>query len=107
MAEIGRAGGRKSRRRLDAEQARKMVRIREARRAYWEFHGRCFWSNPTDLRINEQDIPWVIDQLRRHGGRSGGVLPRVRDVPIRSFVESKEIRESLEGFFQLPLRDGQ
>jgi hypothetical protein len=38
-------------------------------------------------------------------GKPGGVLPRVRDVPIRSFVESKEIRASLETFFQLPLRD--
>jgi hypothetical protein len=71
MAEIGRAGGRKSRRRLDAEQARRMVRIREARRAYREFHDRCFWGNPTDLRIIERDIQWVIEQLRRHGGRAG------------------------------------
>jgi hypothetical protein len=39
-------------------------------------------------------------------GKPGGVLPRVRDVPIRSFIESKEIRESLESFFQLPLRHG-
>jgi hypothetical protein len=71
MAEIGRAGGRKSHRRLDAEQARKMVRIREARRAYRDFHNHCFWSSPRDLRIVEADIPWVIEQLRRHGGRSG------------------------------------
>jgi hypothetical protein len=40
-------------------------------------------------------------------GQPGGVLPRVRDVPIRSFMESKDIRESLEGFFQLPLRGKQ
>ena len=71
MAEIGRAGGRKSRRRLDREQARKMVRIREARRAYREFHETCFWSGPRDLEITDVDIPWVIVQLRRHGGRSG------------------------------------
>ena len=71
MAEIGRSGGRKSRRRLDAEQARKMVRIREARRAYREFHDSCFWSNPRDLRIVETDVPWVIEQLRSHGGRAG------------------------------------
>ena len=71
MAEIGRTGGRKSRRQLDRDQARLMVRIREARRAYREFHGRCFWSSPPDFRVREQDLPWVIEQLRRHGGQSG------------------------------------
>lgn len=71
MAEIGRTGGRKSRRKLDGEQARQMVRIREARRAFREFHDRCFWSSPPDFRVMQQDIPWVIEQLRRHGGRAG------------------------------------
>jgi hypothetical protein len=71
MAEIGRTGGRKSRRQLDRDQAQKMVRIREARRAYREFHDRCFWSSPPDFQVMEQDLPWVIEQLRRHGGRSG------------------------------------
>ncbi|MGC9452992.1 MAG: hypothetical protein ACP5I4_16265 [Oceanipulchritudo sp.] len=71
MAEIGRTGGRKSRRHLDRDQARGMVRIREARKAYRQFHDRCFWSSPADLKITEADIPWVIDQLRRHGGRTG------------------------------------
>lgn len=71
MAEIGRAGGRKSRRRLDREKAHEMVLIREARRAYRQFHSRCFWSSPVDLQVRAADIPWVIEQLRRHGGRAG------------------------------------
>ena len=71
MARIGREGGCKSRRVLGREQALRMVRIREARRAYREFHDRCFWSSPVDLKIIEADIPWVIEQLRRHGGRPG------------------------------------
>jgi len=71
MAEIGRTGGLKSRRRLDREQARRMVRIREARRAFREFHNCCFWSSPKELQVMEEDLPWVIDQLRRHGGKAG------------------------------------
>ena len=70
LAEIGRRGGRVSRRTLSPEQARGMVRIREARRAYRRFYYQCFWSFAPDLAITEADIPWVIEQLRKHGGRS-------------------------------------
>ena len=69
LAEIGRRGGRKSRRVLDPDKARRMVRVREARRAYRRFHASCFWSSPPDLEIGEEDIEWVADTLRRHGGR--------------------------------------
>jgi general stress protein YciG len=37
MASIGRKGGQRSRRRLDANTARDMVRLREARRAFVRF----------------------------------------------------------------------
>jgi len=69
LAEIGRRGGRKSRRTLDPEQARAMVRLREARRAYRLYHARCFWSWPPDLRIGMADVAWVAEQLMKHGGR--------------------------------------
>lgn len=69
LAEIGRRGGLKSRRALDAKAAREMVRVREARRAYRRFHARCFWSYDPDYRIGLADVPWVADQLRKHGGR--------------------------------------
>lgn len=69
LAEIGRRGGRKSRRILDPETARSMVRVRQARRAYRRFHARCFWSYDPDYRIGPSDIPWVTEQLRKHGGR--------------------------------------
>ncbi len=69
LAEIGRRGGRKSRRRLEPKTARAMVRLREARRAYRHFHARCFWSSPPDLRIEAADIAWVAEQLMRYGGR--------------------------------------
>ena len=68
LAEIGRRGGRKSRRALDPETARAMVRVREARRAYRKFHARCFWSYDPDYRIRVADVPWVAEQLRKHGG---------------------------------------
>ena len=71
LAEIGRKGGQRSRRTLRPEQARAMVRIREARRAYREFHDRCFWSSPSTYQVREGDIPWVIEQLQAHGGSRG------------------------------------
>jgi hypothetical protein len=69
LAEIGRRGGRKSRRALDPETARAMVRLREARRAYRRFHAQCFWSFDPEYRVGPRDITWVAQQLRRHGGR--------------------------------------
>jgi len=70
LAEIGRRGGRKSRRSLDPDTARAMVRVREARRAYRRFHAGCFWSFDPEYNVRAADIPWVAGQLRKHGGRA-------------------------------------
>jgi len=70
LAEIGRRGGRKSRRALDPETARAMVSVREARRAYRRFHAECFWSFDPAYRVGQADVAWVADRLRRHGGRA-------------------------------------
>jgi hypothetical protein len=69
LAEIGRRGGRKSRRTLDPETARSMVRVREARRTFRRFHAECFWSFDPNYRIGLADVPWVIEQLQKNGGR--------------------------------------
>jgi hypothetical protein len=69
LAEIGRRGGRKSRRVLDPETARAMVRVREARRMYRRFYAECFWSFDPDFRVGPSDVGWVAEQLRKHGGR--------------------------------------
>ena len=69
LAEIGRRGGRTSRRVLTSEAAREMVKVREARRLYRRFHAECFWSFDPEYRIGKEDIVWVADQLRKHGGR--------------------------------------
>ncbi len=76
LAEIGRRGGRKSRRTLDSETARDMVRVREARRAYRRFHTRCFWSFDPDYEIGSADVAWVARQLRKHGGRDAWDVAR-------------------------------
>jgi hypothetical protein len=68
LAEIGRRGGRKSRRSLSSEEARRMVRVREARRAYRRFHAQCFWSYSPQLQISADDVAWVAEQLMRYGG---------------------------------------
>jgi hypothetical protein len=71
LQRIGRRGGRSSRRALSQEDARRMVAVREARRAYREFHASCFWSFDPDYRVTADDIPWVAERLMRFGGRRG------------------------------------
>ena len=70
MATIGRAGGKKSRRQLDTATSKNMVRVREARRAYRRFHTSCFWSFDPTYPITLNDVPWVAEQLKKHGGRA-------------------------------------
>ena len=74
LAEIGRKGGVKSRRRLSSEEARDMVHVREARRAFRRFHARCFWHLREDMKVGLEDIPEIVRGLRTHGGHEGFLL---------------------------------
>lgn len=74
LAEIGRRGGLKSRRVLNPDTARAMVRVREARRAYRRFYTTCFWSYRPDLRIGPEDVKWVAEQLMKHGDRAAWLV---------------------------------
>jgi hypothetical protein len=76
LADIGRRGGRKSRRALDSETAREMVRVREARRAFRRFHAQCFWSFDPDYGVGPSDVNWVARQLRKNGGREAWEVAR-------------------------------
>lgn len=69
MAEIGRKGGKKSRRTLDPETARMMVKVREAQKAYEKYSTMCFWSFREDLKITPEKIPWVVKYLCKNGNR--------------------------------------
>ena len=53
----------RSRRRLSREDALDMVRVREARRAFREFHAQCFWFMPSDMKITLEDVPEVARGL--------------------------------------------
>ncbi|MGB8223591.1 MAG: hypothetical protein WCF10_13480 [Polyangiales bacterium] len=70
LSTIGQRGGQKSRRMLDPKTARDMVRVREARRVYRRFHASCFWSFDPEYLITLTDVPWVAEELRKHGGRA-------------------------------------
>lgn len=50
-----------------------MVRVREARRLYRRFHDQCFWSYDPELELGLADVPWVAEQLMKHGGREAWV----------------------------------
>ena len=71
LSKIGSRGGRTSRRELTPETARGMVRLREARRAFREFHASCFWSTDPGYLVTTTDIPWVAERLMTYGGRRG------------------------------------
>ncbi len=71
LAKIGSRGGRTSRREFTPETARGMVRLREARRAFREFHTQCFWSTDPRYVVTTPDIPWVAERLMTFGGRRG------------------------------------
>jgi len=67
LSQIGSKGGRKSRRKLDREDARKMVLVREARRAFKTYYASCFWSYDPNYKIGLGDVPWVAEQLQKNG----------------------------------------
>jgi len=74
FSEMGRKGGAKSRRVLTPEEARQMVRIREARRLFKRFYAQCFWYMKPDLKITPENIPVLVRGLRQNGGRQGFLL---------------------------------
>ena len=67
-ASAGRIGGTVSKRSLDPETARRMVRVREARRLFTKHRLTCFWSSRADLTITAADVAWVAEQLCTYGG---------------------------------------
>jgi hypothetical protein len=69
LSSIGSRGGVASRRNLSLQDARAMVKVREAKRAYAKFHAQCFWSYDPELKVTSVDVPWVAAQLMKHGGR--------------------------------------
>ena len=68
-AEAGRLGGLLSRRTLSAASARAMVCVREARKLFRANCLTCFWWTRPDVVIRIEDVAWVANGLRKHGGR--------------------------------------
>lgn len=76
LSQIGRKGGRKSRRKLSPRQASLMVKVREARRAFRTHYALCFWSCDPTLKIGVEDVAWVAQQLMKNGNRALWILGR-------------------------------
>jgi hypothetical protein len=74
LSVTGPGGRERSRRHLSPDNARNMVRVREARRAFKVFRAQCFWYLREDLNVTLADIPEIADGLRRNGGRKGFLL---------------------------------
>ena len=71
LSRVGRKDGVRRRRGLSPDQARDMVRVREARRAFREFQTQCFWYLRPDLVVTLEDVPEIARGLRLHGGHKG------------------------------------
>ncbi|MCC5848032.1 MAG: hypothetical protein JJU29_08050 [Verrucomicrobia bacterium] len=76
LREIGAKGGRKSRRRLDPDQARRMVAVREARRAFRDHKAIYFWSFNPEWKVEYDQIPVVIRTLRNEGDAKAFALAK-------------------------------
>ncbi len=76
LRKIGAKGGRKSRRRLDPIQARRMVAVREARKAFRQYKTRCFWSFDPEWTIQNDQVPTVIQSLRNEGDAQAFMLAK-------------------------------
>jgi len=78
LAEIGHRGGRKSRRHLSSDDARDMVRVREALRIFRlselieEYRERCLWFMRKDYQPKTTaEILKVLEMIERYGDRAG------------------------------------
>ena len=69
LSKIGRTGGKKSRKSLSSDFAKKMVLLREAKRAYKKYYALCFWSYDPALKLSFSDSKWVGEQLMKYGNR--------------------------------------
>ena len=74
LSEIGRKGGRRSRRVLTPTQAKEMVKVREARRAFQRYRALCFWSYDPNLKVSIDDVPWIAETLMKHGNREAWMV---------------------------------
>lgn len=69
LSAIGKIGGKKSRRKLSSAEAKDMVRVREARKAFKRFATSCFWYSDPNYKISRNDIDWVASELKKYGSR--------------------------------------
>ena len=76
LSEIGRKGGRKSKRELKPEDAREMAKVREAKRAFQKYFHECFWSFDPNLEIGKADVTWIAEQLMKNGSRTCWLIGR-------------------------------
>jgi hypothetical protein len=53
----------------DAEARQRRLEL--ARKAFKDFYAQCFWSYRPEAEITEDDIPWVVRELRHNGGHRG------------------------------------
>jgi hypothetical protein len=76
LRKSGSKGSGRSRRRLDSHQARRMVAVREARRAFRVYKTQCFWSFDPDWSIHNAQVPLVIQTLRSEGNAQAFALAK-------------------------------
>ncbi|MDR2675808.1 MAG: hypothetical protein LBC18_13340 [Opitutaceae bacterium] len=64
-------------------EARRMMAVREARKAFREHRVDCFWSF-RDMEIDADNAMWVAEELSRNGGRKAWLAARrIRELLCR------------------------
>ena len=53
------------------DDAARQRRLALAQQAFRDFFAECFWSSDPGHRVEERDLPWIIRNLREHGGHRG------------------------------------
>ena len=54
-----------------ADESARQRGIALAQKAYRDFFAQCFWSSNPDHVVTEDDLPWIMRNLRENGGHRG------------------------------------
>lgn len=49
-------------------------KLAQAQKAFEKFYARCFWYMRPDLKVGEQDLPSIIEGLRKYGNREAFLI---------------------------------
>lgn len=49
-------------------------RLGRAQEIFKQFYAQCFWHYRKDLKVTKENLPLILDGLKKHGGTKGMLL---------------------------------